>query len=85
MKIENQKIKIPETPKVPEQTEKTEPQKTTEITKTPEIPAKTIAPEKEEKQEIIKKELPKTGSEELNVKTPLSLMKILNHFVSIYY
>lgn len=79
MKIENQKIKIPETPKVPEQPEKTEPQKTTEITKTPEIPAKTIAPEKEEKQEIIKKELPKTGSEELNVKTPLSLI-----FIALY-
>ena len=82
LEIENQKIKIPEIPKVPEQPEKNEtpmtPEKTDETEKEEKVPEKQ-EPIKQEKQEIVKKELPKTGSDELKTKMPVSFI-----FIAIY-
>ena len=77
LEIENKKIKIPEIPKVPEQPEKKETPKTPETTDVPKKEQKVsekLEPVKEEK-----KELPKTGSDELKTKMPVSLI-----FIAIY-
>lgn len=77
LEIENKKIKLPEIPKVPEQPEKKETPKTPETTDVPKKEQKVS--EKLEPVKEAKKELPKTGSDELKTKMPVSLI-----FIAIY-
>ena len=77
LEIENKKIKIPEIPKVPEQPEKKETPKTPETTDVPKKQQKVS--EKLEPVKEAKKELPKTGSDELKTKMPVSFI-----FIAIY-